>query len=89
MPDANPGPTVSSAKLDALLNQESPESSAIRLRFHRTMLWRLRTGKRSPDLETASLLQSLSGGKIAAVGWTQHVAQAPVAKSKRARAGGE
>lgn len=78
MGDANPGPSASSASLDALLEETSPEAEAIRLRFHRTMLWRLRTGRRSPDLQTAIELGELSKERVPAAGWGVRASSAVV-----------
>lgn len=69
MGDAKPGCSASSAALDALLGGESPESTAITARFHRTMLWRLRTGRRFPDLQSAIEIERLSAGQVPASGW--------------------
>jgi len=69
MATAIPGPTDSSEALDGLLEKDVPETRAILKRFHRTMLWRFRTGRRSPDLQTAIELQKLSGQKVPAAGW--------------------
>ena len=80
MPETNPGDTISSLALGALLDdKENPHAQAIAGRFHRTMLWRLRTGRRSPDLETAAEVEKLSGGLVTAVGWTQKTAKEPAA----------
>jgi hypothetical protein len=63
--------------LDALLDETSPEAEAIKLRFHRTMLWRLRTGRRSPDLQTAIQIGELSKERVPAAGWGVKAAMAP------------
>lgn len=72
MADTNPGATVSSRALDSLLDTDTPQSKAIKSRFHRTMLWRLRTGRRSPDLDTAAEIEKLTRGTrpVTAIGWT-------------------
>jgi len=73
MSETNPGPSESSVALDEVLQEDGVESRAIAERFHRTMLWRLRTGRRSPDLKTAGELQELSAGRVDALGWLKPV----------------
>jgi hypothetical protein len=69
-------PCPSSRALDELLDTDGPESEAIRARFHRTMLWRYRTGRRKPDIETAKTLAELSGGRVPMNGWVSADADA-------------
>ncbi|HMI84653.1 MAG TPA: hypothetical protein VK550_11195 [Polyangiaceae bacterium] len=42
---------------------------AIRAAFHRTALWRFRTGRGLPDLRTAVDLCELSGGRVVERDW--------------------
>ncbi|HMJ55707.1 MAG TPA: hypothetical protein VK540_26710 [Polyangiaceae bacterium] len=44
---------------------------AIRDKWHRTVLWRFRTGRGLPDLETAVDLCNLSQGRILERDWFQ------------------
>lgn len=64
-----PAPSESSVALAEVLSEGGEEAAAITARFDRSMLWRLRTGRRLPELETAVALQELSGGRIDAAGW--------------------
>lgn len=73
--DERCGPTSrSSVALDELLDRGGDAAEAIRTRFHRTMLWRLRTGRRLPEIETATELHRLSGGRVPIDGWTEPAA---------------
>lgn len=69
----NPGPSESSEALQRLLEGESEYSIAIKGRFHRTVLWRLVTGRRSPDLVTAVDIDDLTGGGVPVKGWLRFV----------------
>lgn len=62
-------PSESSVALAQILEEGGEAAEAITARFHRTMLWRLRTGRRLPELETAIVLETLSEGRIQAAGW--------------------
>lgn len=74
MSDANPKPSESSVALDQFLKDAGEaEMEALSARFHRTMLWKLRTGRRGPELETAVELERLTGGKVSAAGWLNPV----------------
>lgn len=64
-----PASSPASRALDALLTEGGPEAEKVAARFHRTMLWRFRTGRRMPDIVTASALHALSGGRVAIDGW--------------------
>lgn len=75
-------PSESSVALAAVLEEGGEHAAAITARFHRTMLWRLRTGRRLPELETAIVLQDLSGGRVDAAGWLRP-APRKVPKAKR------
>jgi hypothetical protein len=77
MADTNPGKTQSSEALDAVLNKGGADAEQIRDKFHRTMLWRLRSGKRSPELQTAVDIEKITGGKVTAEGWTLKIECAP------------
>lgn len=60
----------SSIALDTLLDIGGEKAEAIRKStIHRTVLWRYRTGLGKPDVESAALLERLSGGEVAANGW--------------------
>lgn len=67
----NPGPlSVSAASLGAILDRSGKAATYIRERWHRTMLWRWRTGRGRPDLDTAAELHKVTRGRVRADGWT-------------------
>lgn len=55
--------------MDAVLHEDGSPAEAIRERFHRTMLWNFRTGRRKPDADGIAVLHKLTEGRIAAHGW--------------------
>jgi len=63
------GPSASSEKLRRLLLGDSPMARAIRQQFERSMLWRFRTGRRTPGLETALDLATITRGRLSLEGW--------------------
>lgn len=71
---------MSSRALDDLLAESSEAAADLRngrCGIHRTVLWRLRTGRRSPDLETAVKLAELTSGRVSITGWTKPVSGRP------------
>lgn len=66
--------TVSSVALDELFESEREEDLAIidalYARMHRTALWKYRKRRRRPDLDTANMIESVTGGRIRAGGWS-------------------
>lgn len=59
----------SAVALSIVLSEDGQAARAITARFHRTLLWRLTTGRGLPDLATATELETLSGGRIDATKW--------------------
>jgi hypothetical protein len=51
-------------------------ADAIRRRFHRTELWRLRTGRRVAELDTADFIERATKGRIPVQWWRQRVREA-------------
>jgi hypothetical protein len=67
----NPGPLPPAGEaLAEVLKTNGKMAQAIKKRFHRTMLWRWKTGRGTPDLHSAPELQKLSRGRVRADGWT-------------------
>jgi hypothetical protein len=63
-------PSCASAALDVLLSLDGdPHADAVRERFHRTHLHKLRRGERKPDADTAFQIETLTQGRVPAVGW--------------------
>jgi hypothetical protein len=61
--------SVASDKLDAVLLKGGPVAKALLRRYHRTVLWRLRTGRRSAAADTRQTVAELTGRKIAPADW--------------------
>lgn len=59
----------SSEALDALLDEDCPEARAIIDAYHRTVLWRYRTGRGKPDADGVAEIERLSGKRVPANGW--------------------
>lgn len=74
--------TVASEILDLILDTDGPDAEAIRARFHRTMLWRYRTGRRTPHSNVLPTLTALSRGKIPMPAWFE---KAPASKVSKGR----
>lgn len=62
-------------ELDKVLDEDGPTAKAIRREFHRTSLWRLRTGRRQGELDSAKLIEKKSRGRIRATWWREDVRQ--------------
>ena len=75
--------SVASDKLDAVLAKGGPVAAALLRRYHRTVLWRLRTGRRSAAPDTRDTIAELTGYKIALVDWVR-----PARGPRRCRACG-
>jgi hypothetical protein len=60
----------SARALAEVLDEGGEEAVAIKAAIHRTMLWRFAAGKRKPEAETLAKMHQLSGGRVAADGWT-------------------
>lgn len=67
----------SSIALDGLLRAGGEVAERIEERFHRTLLWRYRTGAGKPSAPQAAELQELSGGVVMADGWRDLTAASP------------
>jgi hypothetical protein len=62
----------SSRALDALLDSEEGDAlkEAFRLEnFHRTVLWRYRTGRGKPEVGGAAKIERITDGRVPANGW--------------------
>lgn len=66
--------TRASKELDRILDERGPRAEALKVRFHRTHLWRLRTGRRVANLSTAEKIEKVSKGAIRAKWWLQEAA---------------
>lgn len=73
----------SSLALHQLLDEQCPQTEALRRKFHRTVLHRLRMGKNKPNVTHASVIEELTDGRVPANGWRDIEA---AAKRKRSRA---
>lgn len=79
MGNASKRMSVSAAELGAVLDEGGEVAGAIRQRFDRSMLWRLRTGRRQyPQMCSAVVLRELTGGRISLDGWAVRRASGPV-----------
>lgn len=75
------GPSISSRTLKAIFESEEPLDIEVakavteaknadgKTAFHRTDLWRYRTGKGKPSADSIALLERLTGGRVPANGW--------------------
>lgn len=59
----------SARALVRVLDEGGPLAEKIRGRFHYTVLWRWKTGRRAAGRATAFELEKMSGGQIPADGW--------------------
>lgn len=59
----------SAIELHRLLEEKSAEADAIKERFHRTVLWKWRTGRGKPSADVLGILEQLSGGRVRANDW--------------------
>lgn len=64
-----PAARALAAILDAESGPDAVVAEKIRARVHRTALWRYLTGRREPDLATATFLDQVSDGRIGAARW--------------------
>lgn len=84
-PDVSPA----SRALDEILSSDSKLDQAIAKKifaevgekaegkkFHRTLLWRYRTGRSKPDVVIAGWLDEVTGGRVSAKGWGGKAAEA-------------
>jgi hypothetical protein len=55
------------------LAEKGTLARAIKRKFHRSVLWRLRTGRRLPELEGAVLMARVTKRRIPEVYWTKPV----------------
>ena len=51
------------------MTEGGPAADAVRGAFHRTILYKLRTGRRGPELATAVQIERLTGGRVSTEGW--------------------
>lgn len=67
----SPRPLSMAAKgLDEALNGDKALTKRLEEKgVHRTMLWRFRTGRGKPSVETAALIERETGGLAPASGW--------------------
>ena len=63
--------TRASVEFDKILDEVGPIARAIRARFHRTELWRLRTGRRVARLDTANAVKEITKGRIPSHWWLE------------------
>jgi hypothetical protein len=61
--------STSSEALRRLLAEGGERAQAVQERFDRTMLWRFKTGERTPSLSTAIELAKVSRGAVSVEGW--------------------
>jgi hypothetical protein len=78
--------SLSSRALDALLDDDNPESKELKEIFeaekiHRTVLWRYRTGRGKPEVGGAAKIERITGGRVPANGW-EDIEKAPDSESK-------
>lgn len=59
----------SSRLLDALLSEGGDVAALLVATFHRTTLWRLRTGRRRPEMDTANDIARITHGRVPVTGW--------------------
>jgi len=62
--------TKGSRELDRIMAEDGPLARAIQRKFHRSVLWRLRTGRRQPELESAVLMAKVTKGRLPESYWT-------------------
>lgn len=55
--------------LAKVLDEDGGPAKTIKERFHRTVLWRWLTGRRPPDLESATFVERATNGRVPASGW--------------------
>jgi hypothetical protein len=79
-----PRPSRASNELDVILHEEGPLAESIRKHFTRTHLWRLRTGRRRPDIDGMVLLRKLTRGRIILDWWAEEKFQERCAACGRA-----
>lgn len=83
------GPSVASRALDDFCKENNDEAEALRngrCGVHRTVIWRLRTGRRSPDLSTAALIEKATGGRVRTTDWAVRITGRLRSHEVRARA---
>lgn len=80
--------SLSSLELEAIFESEDPADEALakaiteelnpkgKPAFHRTDLWRYRTGRGKPSADSIALLERLTGGRVPANGWEDITAAA-------------
>jgi len=68
MPEAT-NRTKGSRELDKILVEEGRLARAIKREFHRSVLWRYRTGRRLPELDGAVLIAKLTKRRIPEAYW--------------------
>lgn len=61
--------SVASRALNQLLDEGGELADAVRAVVHRTVLWRYRTGRGKPDVDTAAKLEEASAGRVQANAW--------------------
>jgi len=64
-------PTRGSKALDRILEKNGTIAQRLRERFDKSVLWRLRTGRRLPELESAVLIRKLTRGRLPEALWTE------------------
>lgn len=65
--------TRGSRELDRILVENGSLAKAIKRKYHRSVLWRFRTGRRIPELVCAVRMARVTKGRIPEPFWTQPV----------------
>lgn len=84
------GPSAAARALSEVLDEDGEMARALKKHFHYTMLWKYKTGRRRPALESATKMHELTFGRIQESQWyvPKRTTKPDASPAKRARRGG-